>query len=385
MTKMSQVLDQELRDIRDALIKAGSNPVRAWQIRGELANKGIQLDESTIRGRFITMGEPLSGIDNIKPAQETPELNPTPQAIPRRSVDVNEVYDVPLDLQCFIPDPKEFSFYIERPVDKRLATHYDCSKYPITQGKQGTGKTFSHIYYAYIKKLPFFLFSGYEDFQLKKYFGDKTIINGSIVFQESLLVRAIQSPSVILFDEVNAISNNNTFDFHALLQNRELFIKDADNGKGKVYKLHPQCKIGFAQNPKSAKYIGGNIKPSNFLGRCTFITYPEFTKKELYKSVGAKYPMLTQAETKKFVDFYMACCEAINSADIPVDISIRQLSNVIDLYVHGLPLEEAIEDGLTSIMEAISQPKNKESFFRIAQAIWNELLQKSINEHTGEI
>jgi len=385
---MSQITDIALKRLKDNLQGGQSQPVRAWQIKQELVNKGIVLDESTIRGRLIAMGEALSGntTKSPPPTPATPTPTPTPvqQAPARKLPTIDRNFSIPPALVQYIPDLALFSCYIERPVDRRLAIHYDSGKYPITQGKQGTGKTFSHQYYAFMNKLPFFLFSGYEDFNLKKYFGDKTIINGSIVFQESLLVQAIQSPSVILFDEVNAISNTNTFDFHAILQNRELFVKDADAGKGITYQVHPQCRIGFAQNPKSAKYIGGNIKPSNFLGRCTYITYPEFTDKELRNSLSRKFPALSNDEVRKFIQFYKACTSAINDAEIPVDISIRQLHNVVDLYTHGLPLNEAIEDGLTSIMEAVSQPKNKDAFFRLAQAIWKDMMDKSINEHTGE-
>jgi len=198
------------------------------------------------------------------------------------------------------------------------------------------------------------------------------------------LTQAIQHPSVILIDEVNYISNENSVEFHALLQNRELFVKDADNGNGKIYRLHDDCKIGFAQNPKSAKYIGGNIKPSNFLGRCTYLTFPEFSKTDIKKAIAAKFPNLVPDDINKFTEFYFACCETIEQAQIPVDISIRQLNNVIDLYNHGLPLKEAIEDGLTSIMEAASQPKNKEAFFKLAQACWKDLADKTINDNVGQ-
>jgi midasin (ATPase involved in ribosome maturation) len=199
------------------------------------------------------------------------------------------------------------------------------------------------------------------------------------VYQESLMVRAIQSPSVILFDEVNAMSNTHTFDFHALLQNRELFIKDARDGKGHVYKLHPECRIGFAQNPKSAKYIGGNIKPSNFLGRCTFLTYPEFTIDEIQQAMEKKFPKIKPAEIQKFVTFYFASVKLIEQADIPLDISIRQLINVIDLWHHGMEIQDAINDGMASMTEAISQPKAKESFYRVAQGVWKELMTEVPN------
>lgn len=292
-----------------------------------------------------------------------------------RTIQVKK-HTIPNELVAYIPQASEFDTYVERDTDKRLAMHYAIGKHPLSQGKQGTGKTLSHSYYAHKQGLPFFLFSCYEDFKLSKLFGDKTIVGGTIKFQESLFVKAIQSPSVILFDEVNAISQANTYDFHALLQNRQLFIKDANDGAGKLYVLHPDCKIGFAQNPKSAKYIGGQVRASNFLGRCTYITYPEFTNSQLEKALSQRFPELPKDEIKNFVKFYNACAKAIESSQIPFDISIRQLANVIDLYIHGMELEDAISDGLTSIAEAASQPKSKEALTVIAQATWAQLMKK---------
>lgn len=391
----SIVSDEELKSIRDEIAaKSPNRKVRAWQIKDEIKSKHNQtIDESTIRGRFLIMKEPLSG--GIAPS---PGSSPYPRAAanagnaPKAEVkewaepEIPE-FNVPDELTKYIPPESNFDGYIERGIDKRLSLHYDTGKFPLTQGKQGTGKTFSHEFYAWRRKLPFLLISCYEDFKLPKIFGDKTIENGSVVFKESLFTQFIQNPSVILFDEVNAISNQNTFDFHALIQNRELFVKDADNGNGKMYKIHEHCKIGFAQNPKSAKYIGGNIKPSNFLGRLTYITYPEFSKIDIRKAIAKRFPSLSADEVKNFTVFYFSCIKSIETGNIPVDISIRQIFNVIDLYTAGLPLKESIEDGLTSIMEAVSQPQNKDAFWRIAQANWQELLDEkqveSISKQRG--
>jgi MoxR-like ATPase len=194
------------------------------------------------------------------------------------------------------------------------------------------------------------------------------------MFQESLFVKAIQGPSVILFDEVNAISNSNSFDFHALLQNRELFIKDANGGLGFTYKLHPECRIGFAQNPKSAKYIGGSIKPSNFLGRCTFLTYPEFTEEDIKKLLGNKFPKIKKTDIAKFVKFYFASLKIIEHAQLPIDISIRQLINVVDLWNGGLELKDALNDGLICMLDAASQPAAKDAFVKASHAVWVELM-----------
>jgi MoxR-like ATPase len=344
------------------------------------------LDDSTIRGRFCAMGEPLRGGGAGKSAAGTQGTMRTKAAPkPTAFIQIEErEHDVSDEMKKYVPPDSEFVNYVERPVDRRLAIHLEAGKFPIAQGKQGTGKTFGFMYNAYKAGLPFFLFSCYEDMRLQKLFGDKTIVNGTVQFVEGLFVKAIQCPSLILFDEINAISNSNTFDFHAMLQNRELFIKDADNGNGKVYKLHPDCRIGFAQNPKSSKYIGGNIKPSNFLGRCTFITYPEFSKQEIKEAVARKFPALGEEDLKNFTAYYYACTETIDKAGIPVDISIRQLLNIVDLYLHGLPLHVAIEDGLSSITEAISQPKLKDSFYRLSQAVWKDQMDRSEKENVGK-
>jgi len=389
MPVVSLVTDEMLKDIKNGLSPNGER-VRAHQICKFLKDiHQIDLDVSTVRGRFLKMGLPLGqGIGGIRRTKDGLEKPDVPGVKEERSKPLaikKTPFVIPKNMEDYIPKDEEFENYIERKVDIRLATHYNAGKYPITQGKQGTGKTFSHMFYAWREKLPFFLISCYEDLKLSKLFGDKTIINGTVVFQESLFVQALQCPSVILADEINAVSNANTYDWHALLQNRELFVKDANNGQGKIYKLHPDCRIGFAQNPKSAKYMGGNIKASNFLGRCTFITYPEFSKAEIRKAMTKRFPNIVSPEIKKFTDFYFAAIETINKADIPVDISIRQLINVIDLYNHGLPLKDAIEDGMTSIMDAVSQGKNKDAFHRLAQAVWEEMMDKSIHENVGDL
>ena len=210
------------------------------------------------------------------------------------------------------------------------------------------------------------------DFNLRKYFGDKTIENGSIKFQEGLFIKAISAPSCILIDEVNAIDESGIKDFNAFLQNRELYIKDADGGKGKIYAIHKDCRIGFAQNPKSAKYIGGKVRSSDFLGRCTYVTYPEFTKGQIENAISKRYPTLSIPDRDKFIAFYREIIKAIEAAQLPFDISIRQLNNVIDLWIHGVKLVESIESGMLDIAEASSQPKTKEALWKIAEAVWGK-------------
>ena len=369
--------DQELITVRDTLINA--NPGK--KITSEHIKKAVEeslsikLDVSTIRGRFIQMGQPLSSGAQPEPTPAQKQEAPLDVNLPKPTEKVvmeAPTYDVPDELKVYVPEAALFDNYVERPIDALLAVHYDLGKYPLTQGKQGTGKTFSHMYYAFKRQLPFFLYSAYADFNLRKYFGDKTIINGSIKFQEGLFIKAISHASVILIDECNAIEEAGIKDFNAFLQNRQLFIKDADDGKGKIYNLHKHCHIGFAQNPKSAKYIGGKVRSSDFLGRCTYLTYPEFTQKQIDIAITKKYPTLSDEDKGLFITFYKEVLRCIDSANLPFDISIRQLNNVIDLWIHHVPLIDALESGMLDITEASSQPKTKEALGKIAEATFGK-------------
>jgi MoxR-like ATPase len=365
--------DAELVKIRDIVIaaNAGKNITSEHIKKAIKESLGIEMDASTIRGRFIQMGQPLGGAINPPSGDATLDVE-LPKPTERKVLEIAPPDKVSDELKQYTPNSVLFESYIERPVDSLLAIHLDLGKNPIAQGKQGTGKTFSYMYYAYKRQLPFFLYSAYADFNLRKYFGDKTIENGTIKFQEGLFIKAISSPSVVLIDEVNAIDEAGIKDFNAFLQNRELYIKDADGGKGRVYAIHKDCRIGFAQNPKSAKYIGGKVRSSDFLGRCTYVTYPEFTKGQIDKAVSKRYPTLSNADADKFVSFYREVVKAIDAAQLAFDISIRQLNNVIDLWLHGVKMVDAIESGMLDIADASSQPKTKEALYKIAEAVWGK-------------
>lgn len=397
------VTDEQLLNAAYTIMAMGMIP-RSYAISRLLETKGIKVDQSTIRTRFIEMGKPLSTMPLEVPANFSsvpPEelVEPrNPDKLPRTRSINNNAKEAPLklkemfhvkhqkdsfDAQDYIPKRERFENYVERELDNHLEKHYSLNKYPLTQGKQGTGKTTAHEFYAMKKQLPFFLFSCYEDFRLARLFGDKTIIDGSVKFQESLFTRAVQMPSVILFDEINAIANQNTFDFHALLQNRELFIKDANNGFGKTYKLHEECRIGFAQNPRSNKYIGGNIKPSNFLGRCTFLTFPEFTLGEISALISKRYPKVIASDRKLIVKTYFDLIKMIDKANIAIDISIRQLINVMDFISAGMDKKDAFDQAIVMFLDAASLPDLKNSFTACISLNFPELLnpKEKVSNH----
>ena len=360
------ITDQQLISIRDEFITNGLQP-RSWMIAKRVTEKHNEtLDQSTIRGRFVSMGQPLRGFVTPVTPVVTKQVEPIREVVAVKSVKCDKP----------VATNKDFDNYLQRDVDIDLATHYNLGKHPITQGKQGTGKTSAHEFYAKTSNLPFHLISCYEDMKLHKLFGDKTIINGTVRYQESEFVNAIQGPCVILFDEINAISNANSFDFHAMLQNRELFVKDANDGKGKVFKMHKDCRIGFSQNPRSNKYIGGTIKPSNFLGRCTFLTFPEFTKSQTKQIIKGRLKDYSSTALDNIVGAYFDLLDMIEKANIPIDISIRQLLNLCDFLSSGMDMNKAWDQSFIYFLDAASQPNLKASFVNCIGVRFPEVLNK---------
>ena len=95
---MSQITNAELKQIRDEI----GGKVRAWQVRDVLQQKGIMLDESTIRGRFIEMGEPLGSMAGMGPRRKPEEMTPVkevPKAPPREILKPNKQFDVPPEME----------------------------------------------------------------------------------------------------------------------------------------------------------------------------------------------------------------------------------------------------------------------------------------------
>lgn len=124
----------------DQLLKAKE----AWELgnKGQANSRNIQdklkemyneeLDVSTIRGRFLKMGQPLgSGVSNAGVTASRPKgvadilkNKNKPKTIPKQDKVIepcsNEQSQIPEELKGYIPKEDEFINYVERPVDKRL-------------------------------------------------------------------------------------------------------------------------------------------------------------------------------------------------------------------------------------------------------------------------
>ena len=125
------ISDAELIKIRDILIKANPGKIISSEhIRKTIKDSlNVDVDASTIRGRFIQMGQSLSGkADESVPPELAPKDDPLNVTLPeptKKQVIPEEKIVVPDDLAQYLLNGVMFDNYIQRPVDKLLAVHLD--------------------------------------------------------------------------------------------------------------------------------------------------------------------------------------------------------------------------------------------------------------------
>ena len=91
MSRTKRIEDETLKQIRNSLKTEWSRIPTSREIQKALEqDRGITMDESTIRGRFIAMGEPLSGTQSLD-ASNLPSTEPQKETTPEFQIKKREV------------------------------------------------------------------------------------------------------------------------------------------------------------------------------------------------------------------------------------------------------------------------------------------------------
>jgi hypothetical protein len=224
--------------------------------------------------------------------------------------------------------PEALASYIEREVDHVVKTFSKLRRNICLIGDSGTGKTTLVEQYAANNKLPFLRISCDETSSLKTLLGSKEIINGTTYFRGGILLELIQMPSVILFDEFNALHSSKLFFLHELLDNRRLFVQDADGGK--VIKIHPDCQIFLACNPSNKNYGGTNKMNAALGNRTTVIDVPNIKVAEMEKLFECG------KHTDSMKQFYSEASRAIYDKGLRVAFSLRNIQRATEAINAGM-------------------------------------------------
>jgi MoxR-like ATPase len=224
--------------------------------------------------------------------------------------------------------PQKSSSYIMREVDKLVKTFASLGRNICLIGDSGTGKTTLVEQYAADSKLPFLRVSCDETSSLKMLLGTKEILNGTTYFKGGILLELVQMPSVILFDEFNALHSSKLFFLHELLDNRRLFVPDADGGK--VIKIHPKCQLFLACNPSNKNYGGTNKMNAALGNRTTVIDLANIDVEEM----AALFECGQHTNSMK--TFYSEAQRAISDKQLKVAFSLRNIQRASEAIKHGV-------------------------------------------------
>jgi len=238
-------------------------------------------------------------------------------------------------LDVYIPKESEFEDYIHREIDDKLDTILEANKMALLIGETGTGKTYACRYYAYKHNLPCLIISLDDNSKFNHLLGFREIRDNQTTFEPGLMVDFLQNPSLILFDEINALPAKAAFRFHEMAENRSLFIPELR----KTVKIHPECRIAFACNQKNMRYIGTNNFNAAFLDRLIIIKFPHFTDKELLTKFKIEDDVLR---------FYIEAIKMINRNEMRTMYSIRTIKQYQLLRNIGFSKKEAFEIAFTN-------------------------------------
>jgi MoxR-like ATPase len=195
-------------------------------------------------------------------------------------------------------------------------------------GDSGTGKTTLVEQYSAITNKPYLRVSCDETSSLKTLLGSREIINGTTYFRSGVMLELIQMPSVIFFDEFNALHSSKLFFLHELLDNRRLFVQDADGGK--VIKIHPDCQIFLACNPSNKNYGGTNKMNAALGNRTTVIDVPNIKVEDM----EILFECGTHTDSMK--QFYSESQRAIYDKGLRVAFSLRNISRATEAIKSGM-------------------------------------------------
>lgn len=251
--------------------------------------------------------------------------------------------------------------YKNREVDNIIG-RYSLRNIPVILiGEAGVGKTESVKQLAAKNKLPFLRIACDDSAILKEFLGRRELINGNTIFKAGLLVELLKQPSVILFDEFNCLPPAKLFFLHELLDNRRIFLKDAEEGQ--VVNLHPQCRLFLACNPNTAKYSGTNRINVALADRCATVYLPELTPTDFPQFFDCGTPDTTKA----LKQFYNEAKRVIQQQNLRIAFSLRSIKRISESIRNGDKISDALSYGFYNSAYATASDKERDAIEQLAK------------------
>jgi MoxR-like ATPase len=281
---------------------------------------------------------------------------------------VKQQVEAKYDLKSYVPKGTNDS-YIKRPVEEQVATVLKNTTKPVfLLGDAGVGKTAMAKNVAASMGLPFLLIQVDASLNFNELLYRVRFENATAHYEPGLLLRFIQQPSVVLFDELPSASAEIFFKLHELLQERRIYVKELDA----VFEVHPECKIMAAGNFKSSIYVGNNKLNAALVSRFIVKILEDFTVEEISKTFD-----IPDANLKKhLVDFYMTVKSVVKQQNKRFIFTIRHLQSIAQLLNCGFNVHEAMAFGFLDSIAVNNGLEEKSAIYDLAVTKIPQFLNK---------
>ncbi|KAJ1819581.1 AAA ATPase midasin, partial [Coemansia sp. RSA 2598] len=157
-----------------------------------------------------------------------------------------------------------------------------CGRYPVLiQGPTSAGKTSMVQHLARLTGHKFVRINNHEHTDLQEYLGAYASVDGRLVFQEGLLVRALREGHWLVLDELNLAPSDVLEALNRLLDdNRELVIPETQE----VVRPHPHFMLFATQNP-AGLYGGRKALSRAFRNRFVELHFDDIPERELQQII----------------------------------------------------------------------------------------------------
>jgi hypothetical protein len=230
-------------------------------------------------------------------------------------------------------------------------------------GDAGSGKTKLSEQLSARLGLPFVRVACDDTTMLKDMLGRTQIKNGTTFFRTGILAEMVQQPSVILFDEFNALPSGKLFFLHELLDTRRLLIKDGQGGQ--VINFHDECRILLACNFNNAKYSGTNKTNSALADRPCIIEIPPFKPTD----VATLFDTGHEQTTKDLMKFYVDVNHTIKQQGLRCIFSLRGVNRIAKGIKRGDSVKQTLEYGLFNHALLTASENEQKSLVQIARVV----------------
>lgn len=237
--------------------------------------------------------------------------------------------------------------YLKRPIEEQIMKILDMPKAVrkpmFLLGESAVGKTLMVRNIAKSMNLPFLLIEVDVSLNFNDLLYKVRFENATAHYEPGLLIKFLQQPSVVVFDELPAANPEIFFKLHELLQERRIYVKELD----KVFEVHENCYIFAAGNFKNSMYIGNNRMNAALISRFIVKTIDDFSEVELENIIDLKDEKIKKA----LVNFYFRVKEIIKRQQKKYQITIRNLHSIVELLNINFSMNDAIQFGfLDSIL-----------------------------------